>query len=226
MSTAADAAAGPRASFGTPGGDGRAEGADAPGPSRRFEVVETYWGYILRSTEPAPAYVVVGQAVAALLGCVLAGAAIALWLFGSGAGDGGILAIKLCATVLMAALAGLLLWFATRGDRIEFQFDTSLGELREVVRNRAGRPTLSARYGFDGLGRATFEPCRGRGDLGWLMLHDLDGTQSLTVVRAERAAIAPLVGRLSRDLAAGSRRAAQFDAVQPLVERRRRPRPA
>lgn len=113
---------------------------------------ETYWGYIIRAHEPVSPGVIVAQWLAWLFGVSFAVAALGLWVLPQALLSGDGLGLKIGASSLLAGLAALLLWFASRGAEVELQIDTSLGEIREVMRNRAGRPTLLARYGFDSIG--------------------------------------------------------------------------
>ncbi|GGL62398.1 hypothetical protein [Wenxinia marina] len=188
-------------------------GVEGPG----LDLSETYWGYIVRSTEPASPVLVLLQAAALLLGAAFAAATAGMWLFPAGTGVAGVMTMKLGASVVTGAIAVLLLWFASRGDRAEYQIDTSLGEVREVVRNRAGRPSLTARYGFDALTGASAVPVgRRRGPpLGWLTVTTAEG-EELALLRAPEATVEWLAARMERDIALGSRKVRTFDAVHPF----------
>ena len=117
-----------------------------------FSLDETYWGYIIRAEEPVPAGVTVAQWLSWILGASFAIAALGLWVLPQAMLSGDSLGLKIGASTVMAGFAILLLWFSSRGTEAELQIDTSLGEIREVTRNRAGRSTLLARYGFDSIG--------------------------------------------------------------------------
>lgn len=184
------------------------------GETERFAVAEIWWGYVVRSTEGPSPLLVLLQAVASLLGAAAAAAAVGLWALGSAPG---LMAMKLGASVVLGSIAALLLWFASRGERAEFHVDTSLGEVREVVRNRAGRPTLLSRQGFATLTAVELVPAglwRGIG-LSWLVLTTAAGDE-VTLVRGAEPDLRRLAERLSRDIERGSRKAAHYEAVYPI----------
>ncbi len=165
-----------------------------------IKVDETYWGYVIRSEAPDPVYVVLGQAIAWLLGAGFAVAALGLWVMPSMAFGGGVLPMKLAVSTVLGCIAALLLWFASRGGRTELQVDTSLGEFREVVRNRAGRPSLVGRYGFDAIGSVFLDRAVGRQGEACLVMRYRNTTQVVSVAHGEIGMLESLRDRLGRDL--------------------------
>ncbi len=169
-----------------------------------FAIDETYWGYIVRSTEPASVVLSALQLVAWGVGVAFCLATLGLWLMPSGVFSGAVLGMKLGASVMTAAVAAFCLWFASRGLDSEIQIDTKLGEIREVVRNRAGRPSLVGRYGFDAIGRVVIETGSARHDIrqteGELVLCYRNTDQKLPVARGAAVRLGGLRDRIGRDL--------------------------
>lgn len=165
-----------------------------------FVVDETYWGYIVRSTEPAPISVLLLQGMAWLVGIGFVVATLGLWLLPTGMSHSAAIGMKLGASVITGSSAALCLWFASRGTQSEIQIDTRLGEVREVVRNRAGTASLIARYGFDAIGGVFIDRTGATGEKGALVLRYRNTAQTLEVATGGLSNLAPLRDRLGRDL--------------------------
>lgn len=172
-----------------------------------FELEETYWGYVIRPRGVVPAGVVIARGMSWMIGiCALLGAA-GLWLvpeavFPSSDPATG----RIGASVLLVGVAGLLLWLSTRGAAPELQVDRRLGELREVLRNRAGQPRLVARYAFAEIGsvhldRAQMKPGQVR-----LVLRYGNTAQTFPVAAGPEARLTGLRDRLGQDILAGEGR--------------------
>lgn len=186
-----------------------AEFGTAPQP---FSVDETYWGYIVRKTTRPTSFTIIMQALSMFLGASFAAAALGL-LLAPASVTGSDFTMRAVAAVLFGAVSAYLLWFASRGSQSEIQVDTSLGEVREVVRNRAGRPSLIGRYGFDAIGGVFLERSSHRGGTAQLVLRYRNTSQTLPVAEADEDDLLALRDRLGRDLmsearGAGRRRAA------------------
>lgn len=180
-------------------------------PGRGFDVQETYWGYVIKGTERAPIWLVATQAASWAIGVLFAMMAAGLLVMpGTGAGADLVL-FKMVAAGPMAAVAVLLFWYASRGTRIEVEIDTSRGEVREVLRNQAGRSTVLGLYGFDSIGGVFLE--RHRDD--WnrskgqaaLVLRYRNTAQVLRVARGTEPVLEGLRDRLGRDLMVRKRHA-------------------
>lgn len=136
-------------------------------------VEETYWGYILRATARPSLTVLAAQGASWLLGILALAGVGALWFGPSGAVAGELLGFRVGFSTVLTSLGIFLLWFASRGSLAEVQVDTARGEVREVLRNRIGRPTLLGRYGFDAFGDVRLERqagARRRGTAGHVVL--------------------------------------------------------
>jgi hypothetical protein len=166
----------------------------------RLQIDETYWGYIIRTEEADPALLVIGQLVAWCFGAGFAVAALGLWMIPAMTFGGDALSMRLGASVVFGAMSFLLLWFASRGARTELQVDTSLGEVREVVRNRAGRATLLGRYGFDSIGGIFLDRKTGKSGEACLVMRYRNTAQVLPVARGPQAHLERLRDRMGRDL--------------------------
>ena len=124
--------------------------------------------------------------------------AIGLWIAPEASGGIGVVSFKLGASVLFASLAALLLWHSSRGTILAVEVDHRLGEVREVLCNRAGRATVLSRYGFDAVaGIVTQDMGAGRAMLA-LRLRDTD--EVLLVAEGPAQGLAGLSERMAADL--------------------------
>lgn len=166
----------------------------------RFELDETYWGYIIRGNDGPGFSIAVLQGLAMFVGASFIAVALGLLLVPqmlSGSVD---LLMRAVAAVLFGATAVFLLWFATRGVETEIQIDNTLGEVREVVRHRAGQSTLVGRYGFDAIGGVFLDRSVGGKGEAALMLRYRNTSQVLPVARGSIPALEALRNRLGQDL--------------------------
>lgn len=180
-------------------GPGQEAGNDLP-----YAIDETYWGYIIRAKQAPPSSLVLGQAMAWFAGIAFIVAAIGLWVLPLSISNPEIVPLKLGVSVLFFGFAGMLMWFASRGTEAELQIDTSLGEVREIMRNRTGKPTLIGRYGFDAVGGVYIDrQAHARGlpmGHGCLMLRYRNTAQTLPIVAGAETQLRKLRDRLGRDL--------------------------
>lgn len=165
-----------------------------------FEVVETYWGYIIRSKDGPGLSIVILQGLSMFFGACLLAIAVGLLIVPQMMTGSLDLAFRGVAAVFFGAAAIFLLWFGTRGVETELQIDNTLGEVREVLRNRTGKSTLVGRYGFDAIGGVFLDRSIGRQGEAALMLRYRNTTQVLPVARGSVAALEVLRNRLGQDL--------------------------
>ncbi len=169
-----------------------------------FVIDETYWGYIVRSTEAVPFSLWMMQFLSWGMGLGFCVVTLGLWVMPQAMFDGSVLGMKIGASVVTIALAAFCLWFASRGLDSEIQIDTKLGEIREVVRNRAGRPTLIGRYGFDAIGSVRIDVGAERQGIfqtpGQLVLYYRNAEAQLPVARGAVSKLGILRDRIGRDL--------------------------
>lgn len=185
-------------------------------PARPWILDETYWGYTVRSSRPVSPVLVVMQNGALGLGLASMVAIAALWVVNPAAEDAATLGIRLGASLILAGIAVMLLWFASRGVRPEVQIDCALGEVREVLRNNSGKPTLVARYGFDAVGGVFIARGRRRGHDS-LVLRYRNTSQVMRVVTGREDQLVELRDRIGRDLMVRPRKSRP--AVPPATSR-------
>lgn len=165
-----------------------------------FTVDETYWGYIVRKAEGTSAVTVILQGISMFLGASFAAASLGLLLVPDAVAGSIDFTMRGVASIFFAGTAAYLLWFASRGSQSEIQIDNSLGEVREVVRNRAGKSTLIGRYGYDSIGGVFLDRAEGRSGKAVLMLRYRNTAQTLPVASGKVSDLEPLKDRLGRDL--------------------------
>ena len=178
----------------------RLPGAGKTAEPQCFAVDETYWGYVVRDTEAESAWVQVAQGAAWFAGICFCIATLGLWAMPMTQFDAGLMPMKLGATCIMAGIAVYLLWFASRGTHGELQIDTSLGELRELVRNQAGRPTLLGRHGFDAIGGVMIDRTTLRKGRACLVLRYGNTAQLMPVAWGVESELTALRDRMGHDM--------------------------
>ena len=172
----------------------------------KYAIKETFWGYQINSGRSPATGLVLAQAFSYFLGtCIMitAVSVIALPIFFSSDSIG---VIRIVVAVLFGAVAFYLLWFASRGSHAETHVDTSVGEIRQVISNRAGKPTTVGAYGFDVISGVHIIDAHGAMSL--LVLQYRDTDQQLSVAEGLEAQLVPLRDRLARDLLGGATSAA------------------
>ena len=167
--------------------------------SSSFSVEDTFWGYQIRSGRAPAMGVVIAQSLSYFFGACFMIAAVSMLVMPVLFFDGGVGVVRVVAAVLFAAVGFYLLWFASRGSQAEVHVDTSVGEIREVISNRAGRPTTIGAYGFDAIGGVYIEPLP-EGVLASLVLKYRDTDQRVSVAEGIEAQLIPLRDRLAQDL--------------------------
>jgi hypothetical protein len=167
-----------------------------------FTLEETYWGYIIRSNDRPHYFMAILQFTATCLGAVLLAGSLGLLMAPQLTSLDSDFSLRLGAAILFAGVAAYLLWFASRGTISELEVDNSQGELREVIRNRAGQSTLLGRYGFDSIGGVFLNRTNGR-QVSSLVLRYRNTATILPVANGTIAELEPLRDRLGRDLMLG-----------------------
>ena len=168
-------------------------------PSSRdvISVDETFWGYIVKGSSRVPSRVLIITGLAWLMAVGFTVAALGLWIIPATVFAGIALTTKSSASILMVCMAAILLRYASRGTQAEMQVDTVLGEVREVVRNSAGRSTLIGRYGFDAIETVYLD----RGIVNSrLMMAPRNRSNPIQVVAGATRDLDRLCNRLGRDI--------------------------
>lgn len=164
------------------------------------QVLDAYWGYTISSSALPPLSVVVAQTLTWCVGVCFLLAALGLWVMPAPMSSGADFAMKLALSSVLGGVAALFLWYASRGSNVEIQIDTALSEVREVVRNRAGRPTHAARHAFAEFGAACLDRKAQVPGAATLVLRFGNTTRVLPVVQGPVAEMEILRDRLGRDL--------------------------
>jgi hypothetical protein len=169
-----------------------------------YDLADTYWGYVVRPQQGVGLGVMLAQGAAWCVGIAFVIAGAGLWVLPATAETGALLPLRFAVSVVFFALAAMCLWYASRGTQIELQIDTALGEVREVVRNKAGKPTLVGRHGFDSFGAVHLDrqPGAARPVPGHalLVLRFRSGPEGLVVAEGPESRLVGLRDRLARDL--------------------------
>lgn len=173
----------------------------------KFSIEEVFWGYQVRSNMSPDMRVVVAQVLSYFLGACFLTAAAGILLMPVLMFDGEIGVIRVGAAVLFAAVATYLLWYASRGTKPELHVDTSVGEIREVICNRTGKPTTVAVYGFDSIAGVNIEESPSS-DGAVLVLQYRTTDQAIRVAEGTEAQLISLRDRLAQDLLVSPRSAA------------------
>ncbi|MDX8352234.1 hypothetical protein [Cognatiyoonia sp. IB215182] len=164
-----------------------------------FSVEDTFWGYIVRSGKGPSLGVAIAQAVSFFFGVCLLTAAAGILILPALFFDGGIGTMRLGAAAMFGGFAAYLLWFASRGTQAEVHVDTSVGELREVICNRAGKPTTVGSYGFDTISGVHLDTDEAS-NKAVLSLRYRNTSQSVMVAEGTEAQLVGLRDRLASDL--------------------------
>ncbi|MGZ9812505.1 hypothetical protein ACXN5S_18745 [Pseudoroseicyclus sp. H15] len=177
--------------------------APAAGRQRQatYRIEEAYWGYVLRQISPLSKLKKLLQMGATLCGIFGLAMTAGLWLVPLQEDSVALVAFRLVASLVLAGIGSSLLWFGSRGTDAELQVDIAQGELREVIRNRAGLPTLTARYAFRDIGGVFLARraggCRGQAKL---VLRLGNTAQVIIVAAGPEETLLPLRDRLGCDL--------------------------
>ena len=167
------------------------------GRGARLSVETQPWGYTVRSGNKPPLDVVVGQVLAYFLGVCFVTAGFGLLLLPGSSLGAEVGPLRIGAATLFGAGAAYLLWFSSRGGLVDIQIDVAHKEIREVILNRVGKPTVVSRYAFSDIGGVYIETGAGEapaqlvlGYRGNMILVAEGDTDDLNVLRTQ----------LSRDL--------------------------
>ena len=168
-----------------------------------FSVEETHWGYIVRSAGHNGHGLILSQSLSLLTGAALLAAAIGMWLIPGMLVGVDALMMRMFATIVFVSAAAMLLWYSSRGVVSEIQIDNGRGEIREVIRNHAGKMSLLACYSFDSIGGVFMEPT-GTQESASLVLRYRNSSDTVEVASGLEAELAELRDRISRDVIVGT----------------------
>ncbi|WP_019953859.1 hypothetical protein [Yoonia vestfoldensis] len=168
-------------------------------PKPPFSVEDAYWGYIIRSDKGESLGFVMLQSASFLLGVGFLIAAVGIIALSPLVFGAELSPFRVAAAVLFGAAAAYLLWFASRGTQTEVHIDTSAREIREVIRNRAGRPTTVGTHDFAAM-TAAFMQDDDESDGAMLVVQDHDTGLSICLAKGPHAQLGALQDRVARDV--------------------------
>ena len=168
-------------------------------------VRETHWGYVIKGTEAEHVRVRAAQAASCFMGGAFLISAVALWIFPSRALAAGF-ELHLTLTCIFLAVGYFLVRYGTRGTLVEIEVDLNAKELREVVRNRAGRPSLLGKWSFDSFGGLFIDRSKLSSGEAALMLRYRGTATVVEVASGPLPRIENLRDRLGRDVFASQLR--------------------
>ncbi|MCW1951103.1 MAG: hypothetical protein KIH44_007035 [Octadecabacter sp.] len=117
----------------------------------RPNVTEHFWGYEVRANEQVFDIAVLMRALSGFFAAAAFIAALGVWLLPSMVFAASAFGTKLTVSVALMCCVLLLARVAARGTQVRIQFDTSAGEVREVVDGAFGTGLVLARYGLDAV---------------------------------------------------------------------------
>jgi hypothetical protein len=177
--------------------------------SPSVHVSDAYWGYIIASPLADRRWAEVGQTASWIAGMAFLIAAIGLWLLPGASVASDVMAMKFGLSTVLGGIASVLIYYASRGVRTEIQVDTKLGEIREIVRNSAGRTSLISKLRFDMIGGVFLDRTNAdRGETA-LLLRFLNTPKVMLVAVGPTEHLEQLRNRLGRDLLAVTKRQEQ-----------------
>ncbi|WP_424179583.1 hypothetical protein [Yoonia sp. TsM2_T14_4] len=168
-------------------------------PQPLVAVEDTYWGYLIRSERGESFGFVLLQSACLVLGmaCLVMAAGVATLtplMFGVA-----LTPFRMAVVALLGAVAAYLLWFASRGTRTEIHIDTSIREIHQVIRNRAGRPTILRTHDFAQITDILTQRDDASGTA-LLVLQGNDTVLSICIAMASAPRLDALHDRLARDV--------------------------
>lgn len=117
----------------------------------RANVTEHFWGFEVRPNEQVFDIAVLVRALTGFFAGTAFIAALGVWILPSMVFGAAAFSSKLIVSVLLMFGTVLLARAAARGTQVRVQFDTSAGELREVVDSAFGGDLVLATYGLDAV---------------------------------------------------------------------------
>lgn len=168
------------------------------GPS--YAIDRTYWGYVVRDLSQPLLGLVASQLLALLLGAGFVAAALSLLILPDLLNGSSDILIRLCASMVIGGTGGLLVSYAGRGIKPEMQVDTTLGEVRHVVRNRSGAATLMGRYGFDAIAGLEISVNASPEDPVALLIHQKGSNRPLSIASGHVSTMQQLKHSIERDI--------------------------
>lgn len=178
------------------------------------KVTETHWGYVVQNREYADTTSLVLRAVSFLMAAGFGAAALGLWLVPSALVQTDTMTMRLGLSFFFIGFAFIMANYARRSDKIEWQFDLGLGEIRKVAAMQSGKGDMLGRIGFDAI--EGFEIIADENDHSAhaLVLRIGGGMADEQIATGPYAQLKGVMERLQADFCGNAPR--RFDAVRPV----------
>ncbi|ALG90143.1 MULTISPECIES: hypothetical protein [Actibacterium] len=176
-------------------------GVTSSGAEHLLSIVDTKWGFIIRSDTQFARRAVLIERVAAMAGLAVLAVACGSWFLPEvpSAVDTGP-AGRLISTVALATPALAFLWVSERGLAREAQVDIVKSRLRLTLCNRRGKSRAYRIIPFDKIASAYVKPGNDRGDASQLFVRHADTNEVVHVASGRETTLRRLHERLSREL--------------------------
>jgi len=172
------------------------------GSEEYFNVVDTFWGYIVGPPGQARRRASLGESLAMIGSLAFGGIAFSLWLLPGSTTDTALMPFKIGATAVFFVIAGLLYLMAKKGLSSEVQIDLHEREIRVVRRNCSDESVTLEAHSFDLVQDIAVK--RSRRNLLWsaLGVDVLGATGPIVLATAPERELTALFARLGEDLLA------------------------
>lgn len=164
----------------------------------RPSVTDHFWGFEVRPNELVIDVAVLMRVLTALFAGATFITALGIWLIPSMALADTAFNLKLAYSIFMMLMTVLLARVAVRGTQVRVQFDTSVGEVREVVDGAFGGRLVLARYGLDAVEAVEVVESRENRGFGQVQIR-LRGANAISAGDGAVSALAVLRNRIAND---------------------------
>jgi len=175
-------------------------GADGDAPRAAPIVSETYWGYVVRPSEPLLERAALIEMIATFSGVLAFMAAFGIWLLPGADDSAQVWPFKLAGTAVFVLFATWLIWTARTGRVRELHLDRAKREIRIVARNRKGQGRLLSVHPFASVASIVLRHHASGMFPARLCLRLADSGQVLNVARSGADELLPIRDRLVADL--------------------------
>lgn len=165
-----------------------------------FEIEDTNWGYIVRSNEKTPLSTTIAQVAAWFFATLFFLTAIGLWVAPGIAAGADTVYIKTGASVFFISIGLFLLSYSVRGSKSEFHIEPGKSEMRTVMVNRSGAPTVLSNYEFRDLDDIIIRHLDEEKKVETLLLSYKNGMHFVPVISGDSEELVTLKKRIISDL--------------------------
>ncbi len=162
------------------------------GRTKGLSIENQPWGYVIRSGNRPPLGMLIGQLAGYFFGVSFVTAGLGLLLLPGLFPTDEFGPMRIGAATLFGAGATYLLWFSSRGIKVDVEINTAEQAIREVIQNRVGPATVIGHYAFSDIGGVYLETAAGAapaqlvlGCRGQMILVAEGSTDQLTLLREQ-----------------------------------------